>query len=73
MPGPDSGGESVLVIGAVAVFENCVLRREVRWVRVEPGVDVLGLDWDDAAVRIPRFVSNKWVDRHRPVYCYSIS
>jgi len=37
-------------IRPVAVIENGVLRREVRRVRIGTRVNVLRLDWDDAAV-----------------------
>src|SRR5258708_14935951 len=40
----------MLVVGAMAVVENRVLRREITGLWAQPGVDIVGLDGDDAAI-----------------------
>ena len=40
----------MLVVGAMAVVENRVLRREITGLWAQPGVDIVRLDGDDAAI-----------------------
>ena len=40
----------MFVVRAIAVVENRVLCREIAWIGIEPRVDMLRLDGDDAAI-----------------------
>ncbi|MGF6968684.1 hypothetical protein OKW43_005712 [Paraburkholderia sp. WC7.3g] len=44
----------VFIVRPVSVIENGVLCRQVRSIWIQPRVDVLGLDWDDATVMARR-------------------
>ena len=52
----------MLIVRALTIIKDCILRGETVGIGVEPSVNVLGLDWNNAAVMPGRgYLESNWI------------